>query len=353
VNATAMRAARYHGPGDVRIESVPVPEPGPDEVLVRVLRSGICGTDASEYQRGPIMIPLRSRHPGSGHQGPITIGHEFAGVVVEGAKHLLGRRVATGAGVSCGSCRWCRERRTNLCATYWTLGLNADGGMAEYAVVPVSTCVDVPDGCGDDSAGLAQPLAVGLHAARRAGVREGDTVVLVGAGAIGSLTLCGLTRHRPDRLLVLDVDHERLATAERLGATEVHDVGGRDPVALVQELTGATGADVVVEASGTDGAAERALRMAARSGRVLSVGLPHGPQPIELAQATLREVDLVTTVAHVCAADMPEALDLLTDGWLAGLLLDRVIGLDALVPEGLEALTERRIRGKVLVDPWT
>jgi (R,R)-butanediol dehydrogenase/meso-butanediol dehydrogenase/diacetyl reductase len=224
--------------------------------------------------------------------------------------------------------------------------------MAEYAVVPASTCVPVPDGCSDDSAGLAQPLAVGLHAARRAGVQEGDTVVLLGVGAIGSFTLCGLMSHRPGRVVVLDVDRERLAMAERLGATEAHDVSGRDPLALIAELTGGAGADVVVEATGADGAAQRALRMAARGGQVLLVGLPHGPQPIELAETTLREVDVRTTVAHVCADDVPEALDLLADGSLADLTLDRVIGLDALVSEGLQALVQRRLRGKVLVDPW-
>lgn len=355
MTARTMRVARYHGPRDVRIETAPVPVPGADQVLVRVLRSGICGTDASEYAHGPIMVPLRSRHPGSGHQGPMIIGHEFVGTVVDGgpgAESLAGRRIATGAGVSCGTCRWCRRGRTNLCARYWTLGLNADGGMAEYAVVPASTCVPVPDSCGDDSAGLAQPLAVGLHAARRAGVQEGDTVVLLGAGAIGSFTLCGLTSHRPGRLIVLDVDPERLRMAERLGATETHDVTGQDPLALVRDLTEADGADVVVEATGADGAAQRAVRMASRGGRVLLVGLPHGPQPLELAEATLREVDVSTTVAHVCADDMPEALDLLADGTLAALTLDRVIGLDALVPEGLEALVQRRLRGKVLVDPW-
>lgn len=355
MTAQAMRAARYHGRRDLRIESVPVPIPGPGQVLVRVLRSGICGTDATEYEHGPVMVPLRSPHPGSGHHGPMIIGHEFVGTVVDGGpgtEHLRGRRVATGAGVSCGSCRWCRAGRTNLCAAYWTLGLNADGGMAEYAAVPASTCVAVPDACTDDAAGLAQPLAVGLHAARRAGAREGDTVVLLGAGAIGSFTLCGLRSHAPGRIIVFDVDQDRLATAGRLGATETYDAGGPDPVALVRDLTGGVGADVVIEATGADGAAQQAMRMAARGGRVLLVGLPHGPQPIDLAAATLREVDMSTTVAHVCAEDMPEALDLLCDGSLAGLTLDRVIGLDALVPEGIEGLVRRRLRGKVLVNPW-
>jgi (R,R)-butanediol dehydrogenase/meso-butanediol dehydrogenase/diacetyl reductase len=348
-----MRAAVYHGARDVRIESRPVPRPGAGEVLLRVLRAGICGTDATEYLHGPSMIPLHRRHPGSGHCGPIVLGHEFTGVAVEagtGAEHLLDRRLATGAGVSCGGCRWCAAGRTNLCARYWTLGLNADGGLAGYAVVPAGTCVAVPAGCDDDSAGLAQPLAVGLHAARRAGVRDGDTVVLYGAGAIGTFILCGLAR-RAVRVIALDIAEHRLRVASSLGAAEAHNVGGTEPEELVRELTGGDGADVVVEATGTPGAAQRAIRMAARGGRVLLVGLPHAPQTLDLAEATLREVDIGTTVAHVCAEDLAPALDLLAGGTIAGLLVDRVIGLDALVAGGLVPLSAGQANGKILVDP--
>jgi (R,R)-butanediol dehydrogenase/meso-butanediol dehydrogenase/diacetyl reductase len=92
--------------------------------------------------------------------------------------------------------------------------------------------------------------------------------------------------------------------------------------------------------------------MAARGGRVLLVGLAHEPQSLDLADATLREVDMLTTVAHVCGDDIPQALRLLSDDRLAALLLDRVIGLDSLVPDGLDALVERRASGKILVDPW-
>lgn len=350
-----MRAAVYHGPKDVRIEQRPVPGVGPGQVLVRVTRSGICGTDATEYLHGPRLFPLHTRHPASGHEGPMVMGHEFVGEVVEhgdGAERFAGARVATGAGVSCGACAWCRAGRTNLCARYWTLGLNADGGLAEYALVPASTCVAIPDGCPDDAAGLAQPLAVGLHAVRRTAVAPGETVVVVGAGAIGSFILCGLVERRPERVIALDVDDSRLRTATALGATETHNVADRDPVALVRELTGGEGAPVVVESSGVSGAAQRAIRMAARGGRVLLVGLAHEPQTLDLADATLREVDLLTTVAHVCGDDIPAALRLLAAGGITEHLLDRVIGLDALVPDGLDALVERRATGKILVDPW-
>ncbi|MGH6657968.1 MAG: zinc-dependent alcohol dehydrogenase [Actinocrinis sp.] len=348
-----MRAAVYHGRRDVRIETREVPRPAAGEVLVRVTRSGICGTDASEFARGPGMFPVDREHPVSGHHGPMVMGHEFIGEVVEAGPeaHIApGTRIATGAGVSCGSCSWCRAGRTNLCAQYWTLGLNADGGLAEFASVPASTCVQIPDECTDDAAGLAQPLAVGLHAARRAMPDGARTVVLIGAGAIGSFILCGLAGRDAERIIALDVDDARLATAAALGATDTVNVDGVDPVEAVAELLDG-GADVVIEASGVDGSAQRALRMAARGGRVLLVGLPHGPQPLNLAESTLREVDMATTVAHVCGQDIPESLALLADGRIAGHLLDRVIGLEALVPDGLEALLAGTARGKILVDP--
>lgn len=354
MTSTDMRAAVYHGARDVRIEQRPVPAAGPGEVLLRVTRSGICGTDATEYRDGPGLFPLRRRHPVSGHQGPMVMGHEFIGEAVSagpGAEELAGRRLASGAGVSCGTCAWCRAGRTNLCAAYVTLGLNADGGLAEYVAVPASTCVPIPDGCSDDSAGLAQPLAVGLHAAGRSAAGPGDTVVLIGAGAIGSFILCGLAAREVDRIIALDVDDTRLATATALGASEVANVADGDPARAVAELTGGIGAQVVIEASGVSGAARRAMRMAARGGRVLQVGLPHEPQALDLAEATLREVDLVSTVAHICGTDIPGALRLLTDGRIAGLLLEKVIGLDALVDDGLEALAGGTATGKILVDP--
>ncbi len=116
-----MRAAVYHGPGDVRIESVPDPgPPGPGELLLAVTRNGICGSDTGEFRHGPRMIPLRERHRHNGHVGPMILGHEFVGRVAEAgpgaAGFAPGQRVACGAGVSCGACEWCRCGRTNLSA---------------------------------------------------------------------------------------------------------------------------------------------------------------------------------------------------------------------------------------------
>jgi (R,R)-butanediol dehydrogenase / meso-butanediol dehydrogenase / diacetyl reductase len=102
-----MRAAVLHAVGDVRVENRPVPVPGSGEVLLAVTYNGLCGTDVTEYTKGPLMVPLTRAHPGSGHIGPTVLGHEFIGEVVDvgaGAEKWMGRRVASGAGVSCGAC---------------------------------------------------------------------------------------------------------------------------------------------------------------------------------------------------------------------------------------------------------
>lgn len=349
-----MRAAVMHGRGDVRVEERPVPAPRDGEVLLRVTRAGICGTDAGEFTHGPSMFPVERRHPVTGHLGPMVIGHEFIGDAVAagpGAENFVGCRFASGAGVWCGTCAWCRAGRTNLCERYWTAGLSADGGLAGFVTVPAATLVEIPGAEHDDAMGLAQPLAVGLHAARRSGAGAGDVVVLVGAGAIGSFILCGLAGS-VERVIALDVDAHRLATARELGATETHDVRSTDPVELVRELTGGVGASVTIEATGRDGSSQRALDMTRRGGRVLFVGLPHTPQALDLAPTILREVDITTTLAHVCAEDLPRAVDLLRDGRIANLLLGDVIGLDDLVERGLQPLSAGTAPGKVLVDPW-
>lgn len=349
-----MRAAVLHAAGDVRVEERAEPATAPGTVVVSVTYNGLCGTDVTEYTRGPMMVPLSTPHPGSGHVGPTVLGHEFVGEVVAagpGAGYWLGRRVASGAGVSCGTCDRCRRGRTNLCERYYTLGLSTDGALADYVAVPASTLREIPAGCADIDAALAQPLAVGLHGVSRAGIRGGDTVVLLGAGAIGSFILAGLAGH-DGRVLAVDLDARRLAAARQLGATEtclVEPDADGDPV---RDLV-PRGADVVIESSGVPGAAQRAVRLVAPGGNVLLVSLVKAPQSLELADLVLREITVRTTVAHVCDADLPRALDLLDRLPLSGLLVDRVVPLDTVVSDAFEPLASGSVPGKILVAPHT
>lgn len=347
-----MRAAVYHGPHDVRIEEVAEPTRGSGQVLLEVLRSGMCGTDATEWASGPKAFPLTRPHPVTGHVGPMVLGHEFVGRVLEtddDGRFAVGDVVASGAGVWCGECDRCREGRTNICRRYFTLGLNTHGGMAERVAVAERTLTAVPEGLSVDQAGLAQPVAVGLHAARRAGVQPGDRVVLIGAGAIGSFVLAGLRSLGPADITVVDFAGSRLERASRLGADRVVEVGPGTAAELADVL-GAAGADVVVEASGAPGQLGHAVGLLRPGGTVLQVGLPSRPQELDVHTLVMRELTVRTTLAHVCPDDLGPALDILATSTLGSELLDSVRPLED-VPAQLERLATGELEGKVLIDP--
>ena len=341
-----MRAAVFHGPRDVRIENVPDPAaPAPGEVVLEVIRAAICGTDASEWDHGPVLC-----RPG------VVLGHEFVGRIVELGEDVAslrrGDRVVSGAGISCGRCRWCLGHRTNLCAEYRTLGLQVDGGLAEFVTSPAAICRTVPDACDDDSAAMTQPLAVALHALSRVGQAPDDAVAVIGAGGIGSFLVAGASRRAVEgRVVAFDIDDERLATASALGASEIVNPTGGDLVELLLELSDGAGFDIVIEASGAPHAPAAAIAGARRGGRVLLVGLHGAPRAIDLTPMILREVDIFTTVAHVCDSDIPAALEFLAGSDVASVTAGMRISLDALVEDGLRPLAERRAAGKILVTP--
>jgi (R,R)-butanediol dehydrogenase / meso-butanediol dehydrogenase / diacetyl reductase len=340
-----VRAAVFHGPRDVRIEDVPDPAAAAGEVVLEVLRAAICGTDASEWDHGPILC-----RPG------VVLGHEFVGRVVDAGAGVsdvqVGERVVSGAGISCGRCSWCRQGRTNLCAEYRTLGLQVNGGLADYVASPSSICRRVPDACDDDAAAMTQPLAVALHALSRVGQRPDDAVAVIGAGGIGSFIIAGASRRAVDgRVVALDIDADRLATASALGATQTADASGLDLAELLLELSDGEGFDVVIEATGAPHAPAAAIAGTRRGGRVLLVGLHGAPRELDLTRTIVREVDIFTTVAHVCDADIPAALELLATSDVAAVTAGPRIPLDALVEDGLRPLAERRAPGKILVSP--
>jgi len=338
-----VRAAVYRGRGNVRIESVPEPgTPARDEVVISVGRAAICGTDASEWKHGPLLA-----------RPPVTLGHEFTGRVVEvGAGvegFVVGDRVVSGAGISCGRCAQCRRGRTNLCSQYATLGLHLDGGLAELVSSPASICRPVPEGCSDVAASMTQPLAVALHATRRAGIEDGSTCVVIGVGGIGTFIVAAAVAHGATAVIAVDVDDRRLELARSVGANEAIDARGGDPLAALAELAGG-GAGIVIEASGTPQGLELALAAADKGARVVLVGLQSGPRELDVFSLAVRELEVVGTLAHVCAVDLPEAVQLLATTRLAETVLDRVILLEELVDEGLRPLANGTARGKIVVD---
>ncbi len=339
-----MKAAVFRAPGDVRIKSVAEPPPpGPGELLIRVSKAALCGTDSAEWAHGPLLA-----------RPPVVLGHEFTGQVVAAGPGSTGfpagARVVSGAGISCGRCEWCTAGRTNLCASYETLGLHRNGGLAEFVLSPAAICQPVPDGLDDVSAAMAQPLAVALHAARRGRVGPGRSCVVIGAGGIGSFVIAAASALGASPLIAIDIDDGRLATAAVLGATTTVNSSRQDMAAAVAAATGGTGAEVVIEASGAPASPAAALSMARRGGDVVIVGLQAAPLPVDLFSVSVREIDIHGTLAHVCGEDLAEAVAVLAGTQLAKTVLGDIISLSDLVEAGLRPLAERRARGKIVVD---
>jgi (R,R)-butanediol dehydrogenase/meso-butanediol dehydrogenase/diacetyl reductase len=340
-----MRAAVFHGPGAIAIEERQAPTlSADDDVIVRVRRAAICGTDAAEWDHGPVLA-----------RPPVILGHEFMGEVVDVAAGVdglaAGDRVVTGAGIWCGACDWCLAGRPNLCASYETLGLQRDGGLAEFVRVPARTIRTVPDALDDDAATLAQPFAVGIHAVRRGRLMPDETCVVIGVGGIGSFVVAAARARGARRIVAIDVDERRLETAQALGATETAIADLTDLAEVIASVTGPDGPHVIIEASGTPHAPEAALAAVRRGGRVVLVGLQSGLRTLDLLRVSVREVEIIGTLAHVCDDDLPDALDALATSNLERTVISRTLSLDELVPDGIRALVDRTATGKFLVDP--
>jgi (R,R)-butanediol dehydrogenase / meso-butanediol dehydrogenase / diacetyl reductase len=353
-----MRAARFHGAGDVRIEDVAdPPQPGPGEVLLRVRTVGICGSDGLEYRMGPVLVhPLEEPHPVTGHVGPLTLGHEFAGEVVAagpGVGDLAeGTLVSCGAGMSCGECKRCREWRTHLCTTYATIGFHQHGGLAEYCIAPANICYDAGKyGLTPDAAAMAQPMAIAVHAARRGRVSDGEVAVVIGAGGIGCFLIYAAAQWGA-HVIVSDLDEERLQIASALGARQTVAAGRGER--LEDTLAGAgLVPDVIFEVSGSRTALDQAVALAPRGGRIVAVGVQKEPPPVDMRRVTLDELEIIGTVAHAVRDDFPEALRLISlrrEGWAD--TAPEVLPLELLVDEGIRPIAEgHSARIKTLFDP--
>lgn len=352
---STMKAAVFHAAGDVRIEDVTVPTPGPGEVLLQVCSVGICGTDAHEYASGPHQFPGLEPHRVTGHAGPMVMGHEFAGRIIargEGAISFdLGTLVACGAGVSCGECRNCREGRLNLCPQYWTLGLNSDGGLAEYVVAPENICLSVERlGLSEHLAALSQPMSIAVHAASRSRVQSDEDVVIIGAGGIG-LFLVRAVSAVTRRVAVVDLDDERLTIATKNGALWTHRVSeATNPAELCEQW----GLDprVVFEVTGNPRGLSSAREWLRPGGRLVLVGLQDGTLPLDYKRTSLLEHELIGTNGHSFVKDFARAVKLLAEGGAWPEIAPEVMPLSDVVERGLAPLAAGSpARVKTLIDP--
>ena len=252
-----MRAARYYGKKDIRVEDVAAAQiREPDDVLIAPSYCGICGTDLHEYAVGPIVTPT-TPHPLTGVTLPQTLGHEFSATVVEVGSAVRdvrpGDRVAVMPAIVCGRCRYCRRGQGHLCVQFACTGLSAEtGGMAELAVIKEYQAARLPDEVSDLEGAVVEPAAVAAYGVERAGVTGGDIVLVTGAGPIGILTAMYASAAGASSVIISEPNRNRSALAEKLDIGHVVDPTTGALEDLVAELTGGDGVDLCDGGSESD-----------------------------------------------------------------------------------------------------
>jgi (R,R)-butanediol dehydrogenase / meso-butanediol dehydrogenase / diacetyl reductase len=320
------------------VETLPDPVPQAGDVVVKVGRCGICGSD------------LHMAHdPAFGAAAGDVFGHEFAGEVVALGKDTqglaLGDLVAVVPLKSCGTCTHCRRGEVQWCEHFGLQG----GGYAEYALTRPNQCIRLPASASLTDGAIIEPLAVALHGVRLAGLARGDRVLVLGAGSIGLAVAFWARRLGAERVVVQDIAPWQKARALAMGVDQfIADPA--DPVGASDLAFGGGKPDVVFECVGVPGLIAQAVEQVRIRGTVLLLGLCTQPDTINSFAMLSKEVKLVTS-AFFTLADYQQALDALAAGAAEpGMLVTDTIGLDA-VPEMFESLKTRTEQCKVLIAP--
>ncbi len=265
------------GPG-LALQQVPVPEPGPEEVLVRVKAAAVCGTDLHIAQ-------WNAWARSAGIRLPLVLGHEFCGNVVRVGSRVrslqAGDYVAGETHLPCGECYQCRNGLQHICGNLKLFGIHRDGCFAEYATIPERCAYRVPAAVPPRVAAMLEPLGTSLRAVLEMDV-SGSTVAVLGCGPIGLFAIASAKIMGAARLVGVDVQDGRLALAERLGCDLALNPRHADVPRRILDATAGVGVDAFIDASGSEAAIEGAFRFLRKGGRCALIGLPAGPVRLDL-----------------------------------------------------------------------
>jgi 2-desacetyl-2-hydroxyethyl bacteriochlorophyllide A dehydrogenase len=340
-----MPAAVYRRPGEVVVEERPVPTPGPGEVLVEVDHCGICGTDIHMLLEG------WADKPG------LVAGHEFAGAIAalgEGVTGWeIGESVVGGPSPRCGRCRRCLEGKPSQCENrLGSIVDGHDGAFAHYVLVHATSLLRLPPGLTSRQAALAEPLAVALHGITRSGASPGDSVMVIGAGPIGALSIAALVAMGIGPVTAVEPGEKRKQLARDLGADEVLDPSELDLFPMWEpERISERATYVVLECSGKKSAMEAGFSQLRRGGTLVLVGAGMEPPSFDPNRFVLNELQVVGSFVYDLGG-FERALELLaSDGFPTDLLIEADdVPLDRL-SDALAGLAAGRYAGKVMVVP--
>jgi len=345
-----MKAAVLEKPGKLAIRELPDPNCPVGGVVVKVLASQVCSTDLHMWQRG---------HPAL--HCPRVLGHEIGGVVAEVAKEVegvkIGDKVQVYPGISCGTCRFCRQGRENLCPSIRILGFSMDGGFSQYLSLPKkaikNNCLNlVSQPLSAAEAAMAEPLACCLNGIDKIELRQGETVLILGGGPLGCLFAMVAMHQGSGTVMLMEKDPVRIIQARQELEVDLLDPAEVEVVEAVMELTGGQGADVVVTCFREAALEYPLLDLAAPGGRVLmfsGISADKKVVPTDLNAVHYRELALIG--AYGCTSiQCQRALDLMADGLDVNWLISQNVNLHGL-EESFSALSSRKVM-KICVQPW-
>ncbi len=332
----------------LEIVDLPLPRPGPDEVLVRVQACGICGSDVHGYDGA------------SGRRiPPIVMGHEAAGIIAavgpDAATSREGDHVTFDSTVYCGVCEYCRRGEINLCDRRQVLGVSTPeyrraGAFAEFVVIPNRIVHRLPGNIPFPEAAMIEPLAVAVHAVNLSDLPEDGTAMVIGAGMIGLLVVQALRNAGCTRIFVVDIDDSRLELAGQLGATATINAKSADVLAEVQRLTSGGGVDVALEAVGSSATIKTAVESVRKGGAVTLIGNIAPTAEIPLQIVVSRQIRLQGSAAS--SGEYPLCIDLLSRGAVDVKPLISVIAPLEEAPQWFERLHAREANlMKVVLTP--
>jgi 2-desacetyl-2-hydroxyethyl bacteriochlorophyllide A dehydrogenase len=299
-----MKAFLITNPGLTELGNVAKPAPGPGDLLLRTRYIGLCGTDLNTFRGQNPMVTY-----------PRIPGHEIAATVVDAGAAVPtqfepGTDVTVSPYTNCGTCASCRRGRTNACMSNQTLGVQRDGAMQEYFIVPWQK-VFVANGLSLRELTLVEPLGVGFHTVARGRVTDTDTVAVIGCGAVG-LGAVAASAFRGANTVIIDIDDAKLAIAKRAGAHHSINSRSEDVHARLKDLTDGHGPDVVIEAVGSPATYRMAIEEVAFTGRVVYVGYSKEPVTYETKYFVQKELDILGSRNSL--DEFPEVIAMLLQG---------------------------------------
>ncbi|EXM19361.1 hypothetical protein V3481_017785 [Fusarium oxysporum f. sp. vasinfectum] len=351
-----MRAARYYGIKDIRVEQVPEPLVQPGQVKVAPKFVGICGTDLHEYLGGPNFCPTKP-HPLTSESIPVTLGHEFSGIISEVGPDVTGFEVGQPCAVQptlfCGHCAACHTSAENVCHTGGFLGLSGGGGgLSESVCVNATHVFALPKDLPLEIGALVEPLSVAWHAMSAAPeINEKSKVTILGGGPIGLAMILCLKAKGVSEIIVSEVAASRQEFARQFGATKVVNPIKEDLNEVVLGLTGGLGADVVFDCAGVPASVKGACEVVRTRGTVVNIAIWEKEIPFNPNWLTFKESAYKSVLGYQ-REDFQAVIDNLASGAIKpSQMITRKIKMENIVEDGINALiTDKDNQVKILVD---